>query len=62
MVQTLLTRSKQYIQVGYIVKFIIFAESKKWGALKQRAEIIPLNLIRIMPAEGKKSIILISIL
>jgi hypothetical protein len=29
---------------------------KKWGALILRAEIIPLNLIRIMPAEGSESI------
>jgi hypothetical protein len=33
---------------------------RKWGALKSRAEIIPLNLIRVMPAEGIKSILSIS--
>jgi len=28
--------------------------SRKWGALILRAEIIPLNLIRIIPAEENK--------
>jgi len=35
---------------------------QKWGALILRAEIKPLYLIRIMPAEGKKSIICISLI
>jgi len=35
---------------------------QKWGALILRAEIKPLYLIRVMPAEGKKSISYISLI
>ena len=37
-----------------LIKSVIL-KYQKWGALIRRAEIIPLHLIRVMPAEGKRS-------
>jgi hypothetical protein len=37
-----------------IIQKVVNLWYRKWGALILRAEIIPFNLIRVMPAEGKK--------
>jgi hypothetical protein len=53
---------KNAILLTKIRENVIHLQYQKWGALKLRAEIKPLYLIRVMPAEGKKSSIFVSLI